>query len=205
MTGVLAEPDVWRGTIRTVRWGPILSTPVAACLAVVVLRLLAGPTAAGRLHVVEELGLALTAMAVAFLADDVTADASPAVPVEAPARLRLRLAVGAPVAAVGWLLLLAVSHQVTGGGLLDDAAGMALSSVALAATTLAVAVVAGRTRASVSPGAVGLASVVSVGLLSLAAPTAWIEALPPPETAWPVLTALALLTIAVAGREPASV
>ncbi|MDQ3978892.1 MAG: hypothetical protein M3314_05000 [Actinomycetota bacterium] len=205
MSGLLAGADVWRGTIRAIRWSPILATPLAASSTLVALRLIAGPAAAGRLQVVEELGLAFTAVAVAFLADDVTSEASPAVPVEAPARLRLRLAVGVPAVAMGWLLVLAVSDRVIPGGLLDHASGSAVASVGLAATALAMAVVARRTRAAVSPGAVGVASVATVGLASLAVPTAWIEALPPPEAAWPVLIALALLTIAVAGREPSPV
>lgn len=196
---------MWRSTIRAVRWSPILSTPAAASVGLVAFRLIAGPAAAGRLHMVGELGLAFTAMAVAFLADDPTTDAAPAVPVEAPARLRLRLAVGAPAAAAGWLLVLAVSDQVVPGGLLDDVAGRALAGVGLAATALAMAVVAGRTGAATSPGAVGVAALATVGLASLVVPTAWVDALPPPEAAWPVLIAMAWLTIAVAGREPASV
>jgi hypothetical protein len=205
VSGVLVGADAWVGTIRAVRWSPILTTPVATCLGLVALRLIVGPAAAGRLEVAGQVGLAFTAMTVAFLADDATTEASPALPIDAPARLRLRLMAGAPAAVMGWLLVLAVSDHIIPGGALHNAAATALASVGLAVTALAMAVVAARTRPGASPGAMGLTSIVTLGLASLAAPTTWVEALPPPQAAWPVLIALALFTIAVAGREPASV
>lgn len=194
--------DGVRATIRSIRWSPVLATPVAASLALLGARALAGP-GAGRMTSVGEAGLAFTAVALAFVVDDVTLDAAPATPVHARARLVARAAVAVPVAVAGWLLVLAVYHVVSSSAEAAEIGRRGRAGLALASAAIGFAAVGGRWRSVASPGGAGVGAMACVGLVSMVSPKAWLEALPPGDLLLPAAVLFGLVTVAVATREPA--
>ena len=202
MSPLLGTVDGWRATARSIRWSPLLVAPAVSSVALVVMHVLAdGPP--GRMSQVGEAALAFTAVTVAFVADDAALDAAPATPTEAPARLAVRAALMAPVSLLGWLLVLSVYGWLTPGPVTAGGLDRALGGLGLASAALALAALAGRLRWVVSPGAAGVAAMAGLGAALVVSPAAWLEALPPVEAVWPVTVLLALVTVAVATREPA--
>jgi hypothetical protein len=152
---------------------------------------------------VGDAGLAFTAVAAAFIADDISLEAAPATPVDARARLMARAAVAVPVAAGGWLLVLGVYQAGTSSpGLFDDIAGHAWCGLALACAALGFAALGGKLRSVVSPGAAGVAAMACVGVVSRVAPAGWLQALPSGDVVSAAAILFGLVTLAVTTREP---
>lgn len=189
------------GTIRSIRWAPVLVAPVAASAALVGVRGIAGPDSL--MTLVGEAGLAFTAVTLAFIVDDVTRDAAPATPVDARLRLVGRAIVAAPVVLAGWLLVLAVYHSVTPSAGAADVADRALGGLALASVALGLAALGGRVGSVMSPGAVGVGAMACAGVVSRVSPEAWLEALPPGKLLCPAAILFGVLTVAIATSEPA--
>ena len=194
--------DAWRGTVRTIRWSPVLATPLATCVAILALRAGGGPAPPG-LTLVGTTGLAFTAMVVAFLVDDVTSEAAPATPVGARDRLLTRAAFVVPVVAAGWLLVLAFHHVVLAPVASAEVAAQARWAIGVAFGAVGFASLAGAGRAFSSPGAVGVAAMACVGVASQASLTPWMEALPASEVLCAGTALFAALSAAMATKEPA--
>ena len=192
----------WRGTTRSIRWSPVLVTPVAASVALVGTWTVGGSAPAG-LTLVGDAGLAFTAVAAGFIVDDVTGEAAPATPVDGRARLVARAAVVVPVAVAGWLLVLAVYQAVTSSPGDPDIAGRARSGLAMASAAFGFAALGGKLRSVVSPGAAGFGAMACVGVASQVAPAGWRQALPPGEVVSVAAILFGLVTLALATREPA--
>lgn len=192
--------DGLRGTIRSTRWSPVLVTPVAASAALLGTHVVHGG-AAGAMALLGDTGLAFTAVATAFIADDAASAAAPASPVGARARLLARAAVAIPVAVAGWTAVLGVYHFVTSAGI--DVSARALAAPAMASAALAFAALGGRLSSAVSPGAAGVAAMALLAVVWTVAPKAWLDALPPGELICASAFLIGLVTVAVATREPA--
>ncbi len=202
MNSPVTTVDGVRGTIRSIRWSPLLVTPVAASVALLGAQAVADP-AAGRMTLVGEAGLAFTAVAPAFLVDDGTLDAAPATPIEARARLVARAVVAVPVAVAGWLLVLAVYHVVTSSAEAAGVGDRAQAGLTLASAALACAALGGKLRSIASPGAAGVGAMACVGVVLRVSPGAWLEALPPGDLICPAVILFGLVTVTVSTREPA--
>lgn len=202
MISAVMTLDGLRGTIRSTRWSPVLVTPMAASAALLGAHVVHGG-AAGAMTLLGDTGLAFTAVAPAFIADDATSAAAPATPVDARARLLARSVVAMPVAAAGWMLVLVVYRFVTSAVVVDVSA-RALVGLAMASVALAFAALGGRLSSAVSPGAVGVAAMALLGVLWTVAPKVWVDALPPGELLPASAILFSLATVAVATREPAS-
>ena len=189
------------GTIRSIRWAPVLAAPIAASAALVGVRGLAGLEP--RMTLVGEAGLAFTAVTLAFIVDDVTRDAAPATPVDARPRLVGRAIVAAPVVLAGWLLVLAVYHSVTPSAGAADVADQALGGLALASAALGLAALGGRVGSVMSPGAAGAGAMACVGVISRVAPAQWLQALPPGDVVSAAAILFGVVTVAVTAGEPA--
>ena len=197
---MLATKDGWLGTLRSIRWSPMLVMPVVSCAALGILRSLADPDP-GRMAVVAEAALALAACASAFIVDDPTLESAPAMPTDARARFAARAVVMAPVIILGWLAVLGVYRWSASPAAAADA-GIALTGLGLGSTALALAALSGRSPAVPYPGAAGIGFIIALGALAQLAPIGWLKALPPSDVAWPVAIVLAVLTVRVALREP---
>lgn len=193
--------DGLRGTIRSTRWSPVLVTPVAASAALLGTHVVHGG-AAGAMSLLGDTGLAFTAVAPAFIADDAASAAAPASPVDARARLLARATVATPVAVAGWMAVLGVYHFVTSSAAIDVSA-RALAALAMASAALGFAALGGRLSSAVSPGAAGVAAMAFLGVVWSVAPKAWVDALPPGELICAPAILFGLVTVAVATREPA--
>lgn len=192
------------GTIRSIPWAPVLAAPVAASAALMGLRGVTGPDGRMTLILVGEAGLAFTAVALAFIVDDVTRDAAPATPVDARMRLVGRAVVAAPVVLAGWLLVLAVYQSVTTSSpAAGDIAGEARLGLALACGALGFAALGANLRSVVSPGAAGVAAMACVGVISRVAPAQWLQALPPGDVVSAAAILFGVVTVAVTTGEPA--
>lgn len=200
MSALVTTVDGWHGTVRSIRWSPMLVTPVATCAALVVVRAVAGPGSG--MGVVGKVGLASTAVAAAFVADDAALETAPATPVAARARLTARAVVAVPVVVLGWVLVLGVHHSVSPLPAAPDLVDRALAGLGVGSTGLALATLAGRLQAVVSPGAAGVGAMACLGVASMVLPAASLAALPAAEVVWPPTILLALVTVAVATREP---
>jgi hypothetical protein len=201
MTTLLTTLDRCVSTGRSIRWSPLVAAPVAASAALLV----AGPLASGdpaSVGIVGECGLAFTAVSAAFIADDACRDAAPGTPVEAPKRLATRAGLMAPVAVIGWLVVLAVYASVT-PSLPVDLGERILAGSGIAVAALALAAVGGRLRSVASPGAVGAGAVAALGLALQAAPARWLEHLPPATVVSAIAIAVGLMVVVLATREPA--
>lgn len=202
MISSVTTVDGLRGTINSTRWSPVLVTPVAASAALLGAHFVHGG-AAGAMGLLGDAGLAFAAVAPAFIADDAASTAAPATPVDARARLFARAVVAMPVAVAGWVAVLGAYRFVTSSGGIDVSA-RALAALAMASAALAFGALGGRLSSAVSPGAAGVAAMAFLGILWSVAPKAWAEALPPGELISASAILLALVTVAVATREPAS-
>lgn len=208
MNALTTTADGWNSTVRSIRWSPMLVTPAVTCVALVAVRAAAGPVSS--VGLLDKAGLALTALAAAFVADDAALEAAPGTPVEVRARLAVRAVVALPVVVLGWLLVLAVHHSVTAvpaapghvGPAAPDVVDRAVASVGAGSAALALATLAGRFRSLASPGAAGMGAIACLGVASTALPTAVLAALPPAGVVWPPTVLLAVVTIALATREP---
>lgn len=201
MSSPLTTVEGFIGTIRSIRWAPVLAAPIAASAALVGVRGLAGLDP--RMTLVGEAGLAFTAVTLAFIVDDVTRDAAPATPVDARPRLVGRAIVAAPVVLAGWLLVLAVYHWVTPSAGAADVADQALGGLALASAALGLAALGGRVGSVMSPGAAGAGAMACAGVVSRVSPEAWLEALPPTKLLCPAAILFGVLTAVIATSEPA--
>lgn len=201
MRALVTTVDGWSGAVRSSRWSPLVVTPVVACATLVLASAAAGPVPG--LVSLGEVGLAFTAVAYAFVADDAALNAAPATPVEARARLAARAVVMAPVAVLGWLLVLAVCHWVIpipAPAARADLAGRALAGVGLGSSALALATLGATLPPVASPGAAGMGAMVLIGAASTALPEATLARLPPAEVLWPTMTLLAVPVIVLATR-----
>ena len=196
---MVTTADGWLGTVRSIRWSPLLVTPLVCSLSLVLAGALADPPP-GHLAMVGEAGLAFTALAAAFIADDATRDAAPAMPTEARARLAARAVLTVPVTVVGWFVVLAV--YVWSAPVPPVVGERALAGLGLATAALALAALSGKLRAVESPGAAGVGAMVALGMVRFILPSTWRAALPPGEVLWPLIIMLALITVAAATREP---
>ena len=203
MSSPLTTVEGFIGTIRTIQWGPVLAAPIAASAALVGVRGVAGPDDRMTLTLVGEAGLAFTAVALAFIVDDVALDAAPATPVDARPRLVGRAIVAAPVVLAGWLIVLAMYHSVTPSAAAADVADQALGGLALASAALGLAALGGRVGSVMSPGAAGAGAMACAGVVSRVFPEAWLEALPPGKLLCPAVILFGVLTVAIATSEPA--
>jgi hypothetical protein len=201
MNGLVTTADGWRGTARTVRWSPVLVTPLAASLALVVVHDVAA-AGAGSIALLADTALALTAITAGFAVDDGIVDAARATPHDGRARLVARAMLVLPAVLVGWLVVLAVYRGIGAAGSLDvDRA--ALRAVGLAAAALGIAAVAGRVPSIGSPGTAAVGLVASAGVAARVVPQCWVAALPRGSLLSPVVVVLALATVATATKEPA--
>ncbi len=201
MSSPLTTVEGFIGTIRSIRWAPVLAAPIAASAALVGVRGLAGLDP--RMTLVGEAGLAFTAVTLAFIVDDVTRDAAPATPVDARPRLVGRAIVAAPVVLAGWLLVLAVYHWVTPSAGAADVADQALGGLALASAAVGLAALGGRVGSVMSPGAAGAGAMACVGVISRVAPAQWLQALPPGDVVSAAAILFGVVTVAVTAGEPA--
>lgn len=203
MSSPLTTLEGFSGTIRSIRWAPVLAAPVAASAALVGVRGVAGPDGRMTMTLVGEAGLAFTAVALAFIVDDVTRDAAPATPVDARPRLVGRAIVAAPVVLAGWLLVLAMYHWVTHSAGAADVADQALGGLALASAAVGLAALGGRVGSVLSPGAAGAGAMACVGVISRVAPAQWLQALPPGDVVSAAAILFGVVTVAVTAGEPA--
>lgn len=202
MISTLTTVDGLRGTIRSMRWSPVLVTALAASAALLGTHVVRGG-ATGAMALLGDTGLAFTAVAPAFIADDAASAAAPATPVDARARLLARAVVAMPVAVAGWVAVLGVYRFVTSSvGI--DVSDRAVAALAMVSAALAFAALGGRLSSAVSPGAAGVAAMAFLGVLWSVSPNAWAEALPPGELLSMSAILFGLVTVAVATREPAS-
>lgn len=202
MSALLAMPKGMRGTMRSIRWSPVLSVPVAAAVALLAVRL-TGPRI-DELAMVGDVGLVFTAVSVAFVVDDVALEAAPATPVGARARLVARAAVAVPVAVAGWLLVLLVYRSVLSSGGGPEVAERATSGLALAVAALGLASLGGKLRSVVSPGAAGMGAMAGVGVAWSVSPDAWVRVLPSGDVACLAAIVFGLVAVTVATKEPAT-
>ena len=202
MNPLLGTVDGWTSTVRSSRWSPLVIAPVVASASLLWVAAASQPDPV-RTGLVGETGLALSAVAGAFIADDLTAQAAPATPLGAGARLAARAAFMVPLTIVGWLLVLAVYASVA-PSFSADLAQRALSGLALACAALAFAAVAGRFRSVMSPGALGVAAMATLGLVLTTVPARWLAHLPSGEVLRPVTILVGLLVVVAATQEPAS-
>lgn len=203
MSSPLTTVEGFSGTIRSMRWAPVLAAPFAASVALVGLRSVAGPDSRMTLTLVGEAGLAFTAVTLAFIVDDLTLDAAPATPVDARTRLVGRAIVAAPVVVAGWLLVLAVYQSVTSSPAAGDIAAEARLGLALACGAIGFAALGASLRSVVSPGAAGVAAMACVGVISRVAPAQWLQALPPGDVVSAAAILFGVVTAAVTTGEPA--
>lgn len=201
MTSLVATLTGWRGTARSVRWSPLVATPLFLCAAIIVVEAAMDPSPAD-IGVLGEWGLAFTAAGAAFLADDATREAAPATPVGARARMAARAALAGPVVVAGWVLILLVYDAVTPAAVTADVPDRALAGVGLGAAALGLATLGDKVRAVTSPGAVGVGATACLAVASQSVPERWLAALPPPAVLWPVTVLVAVATAVVAEREP---
>ncbi len=151
---------------------------------------------------VGDAGLAVTAVAGAFIADDVVGDAAPGMPLGTRARLAARAAVALPVVAAGWLLVLTVHQRVAEVPETVALPIHVVTALGLTSSAVAMAALAERTLVLPSPGAVGVMVMAGIGAVSRVVPEAWLEALPPGRVVSAVTVVSALAVVAVATREP---
>jgi len=189
------------GTIRSIRWSPVILTPIAASAALLGADAVSG-SAGGPMSLVGDAGLAFSAVALAFIMDDATGDAAPATPVDARERLVARAALAVPVAVAGWLLVLAVYHQVASSAGTAGMGERARVGAALACAAVGFAAVGGRLLAVGSPGAAGAGAMACIGAASMVSPNALLEALPPADLLCPAAVLLGLVAVALGTREP---
>ena len=195
--------DGWRRTVRSIRWSPVVVTPVVASSAILVVGVLTRhESGGGGVSLVADAGLALTAAVAAFIADDPTLEAAPATPVEAGSRLVARAAAVVPVLVAGWLLALAVYDRFEPDPTAVDVAGRALAGFGLATAALGLAALARRIGSVQSPGAAAVGAVAGLGVTSCLLPARWVQVLPSGPAVWPVTILAAVVTIAVMTREP---
>lgn len=200
MISTLTTVDGLRGTIRSTRWSPVLVTPLAASAALLGTHLVHGGTA-GAMSLLGDTGLAFTAVAPAFIADDAASAAAPATPVDARSRLLARAAVAMPVAVAGWMAVLGVYRFVTSSAG-SDLSARSITALAMASAALAFAALGGRLSSAVCPGAAGVATMTVLGMLWMVAPVAWVDALPPGGLISASAILFGLVTVAFATREP---
>lgn len=201
MRALVTTMTGWRSTARSVRWAPVLVTPLALCAALVVVGAVASP-APRNMSLLGEAGLAFTAAAVAFIGDDPTLEAAPATPIEARARLVTRATLAVPVVVAGWLLVLVVYDSLTPVSVTAERADLALAGLGVGAAALALAAVGGRLRSVQSPGAAGTGAMACLAVTARSLPPAWLENLPPARVLWPTTILVAVVTVAAATREP---
>lgn len=193
--------DAWVSFGRSIRWSPLVAAPLAASAALLAIGVLTEPDPV-RVALVGETGLAFTAAATAFIADDPGREAAPSTPVEAPARLARRAWLMLPVAVAGWLAVLALYTWVSPVPPMN-LAHRALAGLGVASSALGVAALGSRFRSVVSPGAAGIAAVAVLGVALEVVPVRWSAHLPEGVVLWPVTVVVSLLVVAYATREPA--
>lgn len=199
MSRLTATMDLWAGTARSISWSRYLVAPLGSVAGLGV----AGPLAAAPayLALVGEAGLAVTALAAAFIADDASADAAPATPVEAPRRLAIRAGLALPVVVAGWLAVLGVYTWVSPDPL-GELGPRAWAGVGIAAAALAVSAIGGRLASVPSPGAAGAGAMVALGVGLGLVPLRWLDYLPPGPVVSGVVVGVGVGVVVRATREP---
>lgn len=192
----------WAATARSVRWSPVVTAPLATCLALVLVRAIGGPVQRGP-AVLGDAGLAFTAIAAAFTADDPTLDAAPAMPVPARLRMAARAVVLLPMTVSGWLLVAALDGGLNPAAT-RDLAGSALVALGLASAALGIAALAAKRWSLESPGAVGAGAMACLLMVLRALPASWLDPLPPTKMWAPATAIVALVLVAMTTKEPAS-
>ena len=177
MSSPFTELDAWLRTARSIRWSPLVMAPVAGAASLLALGVLvdADPT---RIGIVAETALAFAAGTAGSVIDDPANDAAPGTPVDARARLAARVGLMAPVAMVGWLVVLATYVGVT-PGLPVELGRRALAGLAMASVALAMAAIGSRFRSPVSPGGTSVGVMAGIALALHVLPIEWLEHLPP--------------------------
>ena len=196
--------DGWRRTVRSIRWSPVVVTPVVASAAILVVGVLSGHESGRGISFVADAGLGLSAAVAAFIADDPTLEAAPATPVAAGSRLVARAAAVVPVVVAGWLLVLVVYDRFEPNPAAVDVAGRALAGVGLATAALGLAALARRIGSVQSPGAAAVGAVAVLGVTSCLLPARLVQVLPSGRALWLVTILAAVVTVAVTTREPLS-
>lgn len=201
MKTLVTTVDGWRGTVRSTRWSPMLSAPVAACAVLVAAWAFAGP-AAGQMTMIGKVTLAFAAVMVAFVVDDLSVEAAPATLVTARGRLLARATLAVPTSVLAWLLVLAVYNSVasTAAATVGD---LALSGVAVASAAVGFAALGRNVQAVRSPGAAGLAAMASMGAAWSALPAAWLRLLPEKHVLYAAAVVFGSVSLVRGTREPA--
>ncbi len=109
----------------------------------------------------------------------------------------------APVAIVGWLVVLAAYVGVA-PGVPVELGRRGLAGLGMASVALAVAAIGSRFRSVASPGGVGLGVMAGLASGLHVVPVRWLEDVPSGTTTWPLVIAAALVIVAHSTREPAS-
>ncbi len=202
MKTLLTTADGWRGTVRSIRWSPMLSAPVAGCGALVGAWAFAG-SAPGRMTLIGKVTLAFAAVMVAFVVDDVSVEAAPATPVTARGRLLARAALAVPASVLGWLLVLAVYNSVTSSAA-ASVAYLAWSGVAMACAAVGFAALGRSVRSVPSPGAAGVAAMACIGAAWSTLPAAWVRLVPEKHVLYAAAVVFGSVSLVRGTREPAT-
>jgi hypothetical protein len=178
---------------RSIRWSSLVAAPVLGCAAVIGTR---------RAGLAVELGLALAAVAGAFVVDDEIARILPAAPAGARLRLGLRTALILPATVAGWTVVMLVSRVALAPRL---PTGAALAGAAVVAA--AAAQCASGTDRDLSFGAIGAGAVLAGVALTPSLPPSVLDSWPTPVlSGWPaaalLLTAATALTLHAATEPP---
>lgn len=191
----------WAATARSLRWSPVVTAPLATCVALVLVRAVGGPVPRGP-TLVGDAGLAFTASAAAFTVEDPALAAAPATPVPARLRLVARAVLLVPVTVSGWLLVAALDERLNPAAASQDLGGRALISAGMASAALGIAALAAKRLSFESPGAVGVGSMACLVVVLQAVPATWLDALPPAKVWSPATAIAALVAIALTTKEP---
>lgn len=202
MSSPLTGVDAWVGTARSIRWSPFVLPPVAGAASLLALGVLvdADPT---RIGSVAETGLAFAAATAAFIIDDPANDAAPGTPVDARARLAARVGLMAPVAMVGWLLVLGTYVGVA-PGFPVELGRRTLTGVGMASAALALAAIVSRFRSTAPAGGAGVGVMAGLAFTLQVLPVRWLEHLPPARAVCPLAIVVALVVVVHVTREPTS-
>lgn len=196
LTGAAAG---WAGTVRSIRWSPLVVPPAVAVASVVTVRMAVGPRDP-ILALVGQTAIAFAAGSAAFVVDDATAEAAPAVPTAAPARLLARAAVAVPVVVGGWVAVLAVHRAVAAGPLRPHLATTALAAVAITFLAAGVAGLCAGMAPVASPGAAGLGAVAVAGVAREVVPAPWLALAPPVVPTSVAVVALGFAALVITTR-----
>ncbi len=202
MSSPFTGVDAWVGTARSIRWSPFVLPPVAGAASLLALGVLvdADPT---RIGIVAETGLAFAAATAGFIIDDPANDAAPGTPLDARARLAARAGLMAPVAMVGWLLVLGTYVGVA-PGIPVELGRRTLTGLGMASVALAVAAIASTVRSAASPGAASVGVMAGLTCAFQVLPLRYLDHLPPAGAVCPLAIVVALLVVVHVTREPAS-